>query len=187
MARTPRRRVSLVAGAARGIGRSIALRLAKDGLDIAQLTCVVSEMEDITGRRALAIPGKVACEEDVQAMTEVAMESRRALTWCAWALERPSICSVEERDRTLAVNLRGMIRQGRAGLIIGLSGSVSSYTASKIVVRGLTQFSATEVVKHKITPTGLPARAPPRGDPAAVASLVSYYLASPAGSLLHLR
>ena len=76
-------RVALVTGAAQGIGRSIALRLAKDGLKVAvvdlpskrqQLDNVVSEIEsgNTTNRpgspQALAVTADVSSERDVQAM-----------------------------------------------------------------------------------------------------------------------
>lgn len=67
----PARRVAVVTGAARGIGRSIALRLARDGHDVAvadlrgsALDTVAKEIEAI-GRRALALHADVSREEDV--------------------------------------------------------------------------------------------------------------------------
>jgi meso-butanediol dehydrogenase / (S,S)-butanediol dehydrogenase / diacetyl reductase len=66
-------RVALVTGAARGIGRAIALRLAVDGLDVAvndlpnssELDDVVREIES-KGRRSLAVPADVSLEEGVE-------------------------------------------------------------------------------------------------------------------------
>ena len=81
------RRVALVTGAAQGIGRSIALRLAKDGLNVAvidlpsrrqQLDNVVAEIANSNtsgpGPRALALTADVSSESDVQAMVASTVE-----------------------------------------------------------------------------------------------------------------
>lgn len=74
---TERQRVAIVTGAARGIGRAIAFRLANDGYDLAindlpsnqiQLEGVSSEIVEQIGRRAIVIPGDVSVEEEVQAL-----------------------------------------------------------------------------------------------------------------------
>ena len=79
---TPATRVAIVTGAAQGIGLSIALRLADDGLDVAVndissktevLNDVVKQIE-AKGRRALVVPGDVSKEEDVQQMVEKTVE-----------------------------------------------------------------------------------------------------------------
>src|SRR5579864_5394607 len=67
--------VALVTGAAKRIGRSIALRLAADGADIAvnylsskpEADQVVREIEN-AGRRAVAVQGDVSRKADVQRM-----------------------------------------------------------------------------------------------------------------------
>ena len=68
-----RTKVALVTGAARGIGRAIALRLAHDGLDVAvndrssspELDGLVREIES-KGRRSVAVPADVSLEPDVE-------------------------------------------------------------------------------------------------------------------------
>ena len=66
-------KVALVTGAARGIGRAIALRLADDGLDVAvndktsspELDGLVQEIES-KGRRSLAIPADISPKPEVE-------------------------------------------------------------------------------------------------------------------------
>lgn len=76
-------RIAIVTGAARGIGRSIALRLADDGLDVAvndiaqqkeSLDGVVKEIE-AKGRKAVAVVADVSKEEEVKAMIEKTVEA----------------------------------------------------------------------------------------------------------------
>ena len=75
-------RVALVTGAARGIGRAIALRLASDGLDVAvndlpntsELDDVVREIES-KGRRSLAVPADVSLEEGVEKIIQQVVQN----------------------------------------------------------------------------------------------------------------
>jgi NAD(P)-dependent dehydrogenase (short-subunit alcohol dehydrogenase family) len=70
-------RVAFVTGAARGIGRAVALRLADDGLDVAVndlsntpgLDDLVREIEN-KGRRSIAVPADVSLEADVEKVIE---------------------------------------------------------------------------------------------------------------------
>ena len=70
--------IALITGSAQGIGRGIALRLARDGFDIAlndvpskrdQLRAVASDIEKI-GQRTHLVPADVTIEGEVKGMVQ---------------------------------------------------------------------------------------------------------------------
>lgn len=77
-----RRRVALVTGAAKGLGRAISLRLAQDGLDLAindlkdseDLQNLKKDIEEI-GRRCTVVPGDVSDEKVVEKMVESVVQA----------------------------------------------------------------------------------------------------------------
>jgi len=135
-------RVALVTGAARGIGRAVALRLAKDGLNVAVndlpstpgLEDVVREIES-KGRRSLALPADVSHEVEVERTIRQVVDKLGSLDVMianAGVIIFQSFLdtSVENFDRVMAVNARStmlcykhaakqMIAQGHGGRIIG--------------------------------------------------------------------
>ncbi|KAI0312319.1 NAD-P-binding protein [Amylostereum chailletii] len=171
-------RVALVTGAAQGIGRGIALRLASDGLDVAvndlpskqaALASLVSEIEAM-GRQSRILPGDVADEGQVESMVAVTVKELGGLDVM---VANAGICpynesilnvDVDHYEHIFAVNVRGvllcykhaakqMIAQGRGGRIIGVQAwaNLLAYSASKFAIRGLTQSAAVELAKHGIT------------------------------------
>ncbi|KAK3935556.1 hypothetical protein QBC46DRAFT_297897 [Diplogelasinospora grovesii] len=142
--------VALVTGSARGIGRAIALRLAKDGLNVAvndvrarepELTKLKHEIE-LKGRRCEIVVGDISQESDVVGMIQNTVHALGQLNVmvanAGTMMVKPLLdLSVEEWDRVQAVNVRGtflcykhaakqMIDQGRGGKIIGAC-SISGY------------------------------------------------------------
>ncbi|KAJ6573865.1 hypothetical protein DFH09DRAFT_382643 [Mycena vulgaris] len=137
------RKVAIVTGSAQGIGRTVALRLADDGFDVAvndiagqkpALDLLVAEIQS-KNKRSLAVVGNVAVEEDVKAMIATVVD---ALGGLDVMIANAGIAryntllntSCEEWDLTQSVNLRGvflaykyaaqqMVSQGRGGRIIG--------------------------------------------------------------------
>lgn len=74
-----RRRVAFITGAARGIGQAIALRLAKDGLDVVvndlkkeSLEATKDDVERL-GAKCLVLAGDVADERRVEEMVDEAV------------------------------------------------------------------------------------------------------------------
>ena len=76
-------RVAIITGSARGLGFSIASKLADDGVDIV-INDLASEIDKINGaveeikkkgRGAIGIPADVTNEEDVKALVEKAVEA----------------------------------------------------------------------------------------------------------------
>ncbi|KAF8547027.1 short chain oxidoreductase [Imleria badia] len=138
--------IALITGSAQGLGRSIALRLARDGFDIAlndvsskrdQLRAVAEDIEKI-GRRTLLVPADVTIEEEVKEMVQEVSKVLGGLDVmvanAGIACQMASLVStdLDVWERVMAVNARGpflcykyaaqqMIKQGRGGRIIGAS------------------------------------------------------------------
>ena len=171
----------VVTGAGRGIGRGIALRLARDGHAVAvnDLNKAGAEAvaEEITaaGGRAIADPTDVTDRDAVFAMVDrVADElgSVDVMVANAGIAQVKTLLEVTPEDLAtiFGVNVYGvvyclqaaaekMIEQGSGGKIInaasiaGHSGFdyLGHYSATKFAVRALTQAAAKELAQHKIT------------------------------------
>ncbi|KAJ7486784.1 hypothetical protein FB451DRAFT_773364 [Mycena latifolia] len=139
--------IALVTGAAQGIGRAVALRLADDGFDVAindiasnseKLELLVDEIQK-KGQESSTCIADVSQEDQVKAMVELVVERHGGLDVMvanAGVLGRYGLplieVTTEEWDRVMNTNARGtflcykyagiqMIKQGRGGRIIGAS------------------------------------------------------------------
>lgn len=139
----------VVTGAARGIGKAIALRLAADGHDVAvnDISANSTELEAVAkeirtaGRRSTAL---IADVSDPAAVSGMVAETVQALGSLDVMVANAGIAQVlpllevtpEDWDRMQAVNLRGaflcyqaaakqMIEQGGGGKIIGAASIVA--------------------------------------------------------------
>lgn len=76
------RRVAIVTGAASGIGKAIALKLASDGFDVAlnDLPSSLEQLDEVatlasqSGGNTILIPGDVSSDVDVERMVDVTVE-----------------------------------------------------------------------------------------------------------------
>ncbi|CAF3700078.1 unnamed protein product [Rotaria sp. Silwood1] len=146
----------LVTGAARGIGRVIALRLAKDGLNVAindieanssDLQKVQQEIEKI-GRKSIAIIADVSEGKSVEKMMQETAQKLGSLDVMVANAGIGDVkllvdTTVEDWDKIFAVNMRGvflcykeaakiMIKQGKGGKIIGAC-STAGYKSRSMI------------------------------------------------------
>ncbi|WP_122050626.1 acetoin reductase [Asaia bogorensis] len=174
-------KVALVTGAAQGIGRGIALRLARDGADIAlvdlntdRLAQVRREVQAL-GRKASASAADVSQRDAVYAAIDHAEAELGGLDIMinnAGIAQVNPIADVapEEVERILRINIQGVLwgiqaaaakfkARGQKGKIINASSiaghdgfaMLGVYSATKFAVRGLTQAAAKEYASAGIT------------------------------------
>jgi 3-oxoacyl-[acyl-carrier protein] reductase len=173
-------RIALVTGGSRGIGRGIALRLAKDGADLVLVdrtgtddSPTVTEIRAM-GRRCLHVATSIADPEQVDAMTARVNAEMGVVTILVnnAGITRDNLflrMSVEDWDAVLGTNLRGAFlctkalargmlkeRWGRiinVTSVVGLTGNKgqANYASAKAGMIGLTKSVAKELAERGIT------------------------------------
>jgi NAD(P)-dependent dehydrogenase (short-subunit alcohol dehydrogenase family) len=173
-------KVALVTGAQQGIGRAIAVALARDGADVgvnflddaAAAEKVAGEIRGL-GRRAVTVQGDVSQTASVQDMVKTVVDALGppdVLVNNAGVFPRASFLELPERewDHVLGINLKGsflcaqavacaLVAAGRPGAIVNISSSAVRgdprgvhYSSSKAGVVGLTRAMALALAPHGI-------------------------------------
>jgi NAD(P)-dependent dehydrogenase (short-subunit alcohol dehydrogenase family) len=172
-------KIALVSGGGRGIGRAIALALAREGCNVAvasrtqgEIELVVTEIENL-GERGLAVPTDVSEPAEVNRMVEKILKAFGRIDIlvnnAGIAIFKPLLeLTQEEWDRTMAVNLRGaflcaqkvaeVMMEQQSGTIINICSSASkkaypnqiAYVASKHGMLGLSKGLSLELKPYGI-------------------------------------
>ncbi len=166
--------VAVVTGAGRGIGRAVAVALARRGHDVALLARTAAQLEEtaaeiaLLGRRALALSCDVASSREVtraHARAQAELGAANVVVNNAGVVRRALIheMSDEDWDLVMDVNLKGTFlvtrawlpamlaaKRGRVVNVASISATLgtarqSSYCASKWGVVGFTKSLAEEL------------------------------------------
>ncbi|RDB20285.1 Diacetyl reductase [(S)-acetoin forming] [Hypsizygus marmoreus] len=175
--------VAFVTGAAAGIGRAIALRLADDGYELAvndllrskdALDQLTHEIFEKHGKKVESVIGDVSVESEVEAMIACVVEDLGGLDIM---VANAGICimlpfmetTLEDWERQFSTNVRGtylcykyagqqMISQGRGGRIIGASSVVGKQGEPLMAAYSATKFAIrglTQAVAKEFGPYGI--------------------------------
>ncbi|MCT8139793.1 3-oxoacyl-[acyl-carrier-protein] reductase [Anaerobacillus sp. CMMVII] len=174
-------KAALVTGASRGIGRAIAIELARQGVNVAvnfagnasKAEEVVAEIKEL-GVEAFAIKADVANSEEVTAMVKATIDAFGALDILInnAGITRDGLImrmKEEDWDAVINTNLKGVFNCSKAvtrqmmkqryGRIVNISSVVgvlgnagqANYVAAKAGVIGLTKTLARELANRNIT------------------------------------
>lgn len=170
-------KVAFITGATTGIGREIAITLAKDGFDIVvnyiQSDTNVKEEIEALGRKCLMIQGDVTSMADMEKTVKTIMDEfgRIDVLVNNAGITRDTLLlrmTEEDFDSVLNVNMKGafctmkqvvpIMTKQRSGRIINMSSVVGvvgnagqvNYSASKAALLGMTRSLAKEVASRGI-------------------------------------
>jgi NAD(P)-dependent dehydrogenase (short-subunit alcohol dehydrogenase family) len=172
-------KTAVVTGAARGIGRAIALRLADAGAnvvlcDLAEAAAQATAHEIIeAGGKALSLAADVTVSGDVERLVaatamfggvDILVNNAALRGWATW-----DTLTEEDWDRYMAVNTKSvfflsqavakrMVVQGRGGVIVNITSTAAAlpvrwkvdYNTAKAGVAMMTRSLAVELGKHMI-------------------------------------
>ncbi|MCG9793219.1 3-ketoacyl-ACP reductase [Flavobacterium algicola] len=175
---------ALITGAGKGIGKAVAIALAKEGVNVILVARTQADIDEVAieieqyGVKTLAVTADVSDNNSVSAAVEKALNEFKTIDILInnagiAAFGKFMEMEVSDWERIIQVNLMGTYYTTRAvlpnmidrktGDIInisstaGLAGNAitSAYSASKFAVLGLTDSLMQEVRKHNIRVTAL--------------------------------
>ncbi len=172
---------ALITGAGQGMGKAVALALAREGANIAvndlnpdAANATAAELKN-SGINAISVPADVTDKADVQNMTQQTIDHFDALHILinnAGILYPTKVIDIpeDEWDRVISVNLKGtflcsqavlpFMQKTGSGRIVNFSSTAGKnistvggahYTAAKAGILGFTRHLAKEVAQHNIT------------------------------------
>jgi meso-butanediol dehydrogenase/(S,S)-butanediol dehydrogenase/diacetyl reductase len=175
-----RGKVAVVTGAARGLGRVVALRLARDGASVVVADISADGVEDTAravkaaGGSAVAVPTDVSDPDQATALMDRAVSAfgrLDVLVNAAGVVHVDPLLDYPPQawDRVLNVNVKGLfyclqaaarvMKERGGGKIINVTSPASrqpvpfavAYAASKAAVDSITRSAAAELARHGIT------------------------------------
>ncbi|NIQ40144.1 MAG: glucose 1-dehydrogenase [Proteobacteria bacterium] len=171
---------ALVTGSGRGIGRAIAVELARAGCAVAVCDVRVEAAEETAatieslGGRALAVKADISVKDDVLSAVEIVLATFKKIDTLVnnagiYKLTPLEQISEEEWDSVMGVNVKGAfffsqavvgnMKERRTGRIINISSSAAisggllagtHYTTSKAAIIGLTRSMARTLAPYGV-------------------------------------
>ena len=172
-------KVAIVTGAGRGIGRALALGLARHGADVVAVSRTLPQVESVVseiaalGRKGIALKVDTSSKADVDRMVAKTLEGWGRVDVlvnnAGIDIIKPAVDYTEaEWDQVIDINLKGyflcaqaagreMIRQGRGSILMNssIAGSIGvgwlvPYASAKGGVNQLTRTLAVEWARHGV-------------------------------------